>query len=330
MSRSERSSRRQSPSLGAPTPPESPLAALPFSRSFELKWTVPPAARASVTGPSRRPPSSTAWMAASPACPERLATRTKPCRSGSDALGNSGTKRRCPPSAVVDAPTAGCAQVGECGVSLPGAPPEAGARLPLSCPSRPPAEASARRERAGRRKGGEGAQVVAAPLPAAPEDRAGKRRARLRCRRRPPPGADSGVGGGRPHPQQPTRVLPAGLLKALRLPPLLRLAPLRRQVGPAPRIRRRAESRRGQQRRAQNCSPSRHVPRLDRPLPSTFNPRAGYPFSCRRRRKRPASPPMALSSGRHLLILELGMVLVRDGVLTRQAPPRYPAGQSAP
>ena len=91
MSSSLDSSRRQSP-RPAPTPPDRPLAALPRSRSVELKCRVSPAPTASVNSP-RRPSASPAPMRTSPASGDRLATRTKPSRRSSDAGGMSSTMR---------------------------------------------------------------------------------------------------------------------------------------------------------------------------------------------------------------------------------------------
>ena len=82
---------RQSP-RPEPMPSASPFAALPVSRSAELKCFVSPAPMDSTAGPRRAPASSYATTRTTPAAAERFTTRAKPCRpSGSAAGGNSHT-----------------------------------------------------------------------------------------------------------------------------------------------------------------------------------------------------------------------------------------------
>ena len=104
MSRPLESSSRQWPSP-APVCPDRPFPGLPRSRSPELKCTVSSTPSVRVSGPRAIPFSSNARIETSPARPERLTTRTNPCRRfGSDTAGNSGTacEPAPPPSGAVD------------------------------------------------------------------------------------------------------------------------------------------------------------------------------------------------------------------------------------
>ena len=91
MSRALLSRCHQSP-CPPPMPPSSPLAALPYARSSELKCTASRAPTDSETGPCRTPVSSKVSMRTAPAAEAWLTTRATPC-SGTAAVGKNGTVR---------------------------------------------------------------------------------------------------------------------------------------------------------------------------------------------------------------------------------------------
>ena len=91
MSSPEARRKRQFPSP-SPTPSAIPLAALPRSKSSELKWMVCRASRESVIVPRTVPESSMASTVSSPAASERLTTRTNPWCCASSAAASNGTE----------------------------------------------------------------------------------------------------------------------------------------------------------------------------------------------------------------------------------------------
>ena len=94
-----KNSSRQSP-VPAPKLPDSPLARLPISKSSELKCAACMASSDSLTGPRRRPASSTAWMATSLSLPSLLMMRMKPCCPGLEVEMRSGKETFLPTAAL--------------------------------------------------------------------------------------------------------------------------------------------------------------------------------------------------------------------------------------
>ena len=132
MSKVERRASCQPPAtLGAPRPSGSPLAALPLSKSPELKCAAAPAPMARRAGPKRTPAPSTASISTSPALSERFSTRAKPSRpDGSDADGKNGS------GAPASTATPRARNAGRCS-SMDAA--ESGlSRTPRTAPSRSP------------------------------------------------------------------------------------------------------------------------------------------------------------------------------------------------